>query len=82
MINDIDHVSHAYYFWLLLHCAAFGILVPKPDVELLPPALELGSLNHWTHSIVHQALYLSDLGPYIYFSLPLYNHKGFDLGHT
>ena len=31
---------------------------------------------------VHQALYLSDLGPSIYFSLPLYNHKGFDLGHT
>ena len=25
---------------------------------------------------------LTDLGPYIYFSLPLYNHKGFDLGHT
>ena len=25
---------------------------------------------------------LSDLGPEIYFSLPLYNHKGFDLGHT
>jgi len=33
-------------------------------------------------SVVHQALYLSDLGPYIYFSLPLYNHKRFDLGHT
>ena len=28
------------------------------------------------------ALYLSDLVPYIYFSLPLYSHKGFDLGHT
>ena len=24
----------------------------------------------------------SDLVPYIYFSFPLYNHKGFDLGHT
>ena len=29
-----------------------------------------------------QALYLSDLVPEIYFSLPLCNHKGFDLGHT
>ena len=37
---------------------------------------------HEPHSIVHQALYLSDLGPKIYFSLPLYNHQGFDLGHT
>ena len=33
-------------------------------------------------SIVLQALCLSDLIPWIYLSLPLYNHKGFDLGHT
>ena len=32
-------------------------------------------------SIVHQALSLSDLILWIYFSLPLYNHKGYDLGH-
>ena len=32
-------------------------------------------------SIVLQALYLSDLIPWIYLSLPVYNHKGFDLGH-
>ena len=25
---------------------------------------------------------LSDIIPWIYFLLPLYNHKGFDLGHT
>ena len=37
---------------------------------------------HEPPSIVHQALYLSGLGPEIYLSLPLYNHKGFDLGHT
>ena len=33
-------------------------------------------------SVVLQALCLSNLIPWIYFSLPLYNHKGFDLGHT
>ena len=33
-------------------------------------------------SIVLQELYLPDLIPWIYLSLPLYNHKGFDLGHT
>ena len=32
-------------------------------------------------SIVLQALCLSDLIPWIYLSLPLYNHKGFDIGH-
>ena len=34
---------------------------------------------HKLLSIVLQALYLSDLIPWIYFLLPLYNHKGFDL---
>ena len=32
-------------------------------------------------SIVHQAPCLSDVVPKIYFSLLLYNQKGFDLGH-
>ena len=37
---------------------------------------------HEPPSIVLQGLCLSDLIPWMYFSLPLYNHKGFDLGHT
>ena len=37
---------------------------------------------HEPLSIVHQALCLTDLIPWVYFSLPLYNHKAFDLGHT
>ena len=32
---------------------------------------------HEAPPIVRQALYLSNLVPWIYFSLPLYNHKGF-----
>ena len=35
-----------------------------------------------TSSVVLQALCLSDLIPSICFLLPLYNHEGFDLGHT
>ena len=35
----------------------------------------------WT-SVHSSSGTLSDLIPWIYFSLPLYNHKGFDLGHT
>ena len=38
--------------------------------------------SHEPPSIVLQALCLSYLIPWIYLSLPLYNHKGFDLGHT
>ena len=37
---------------------------------------------HAPLTLVHQALYLSDLVSWIYFSLPLYNHKGFYFGHT
>ena len=37
---------------------------------------------HKHTSIVLQALCLSDVVPWIYLSLPLYNHKAFDLGHT
>ena len=37
---------------------------------------------HEPPSIVLQALCLLDLIPWIYFSLPLYNRKEFDLGHT
>ena len=27
---------------------AYGTLVPQPGIELMPPALEAWSLNHWT----------------------------------
>ena len=37
---------------------------------------------HTLPSIVLQVLCLSDLIPGIYLSLPLYNHKAFDLGHN
>ena len=36
----------------------------------------------WTSVHSSSGICLSDLVPYVYFSLPLYNHKGFDLGHT
>ena len=28
--------------------AAYGILVPGPGIELVPPAVETPSLHHWT----------------------------------
>jgi len=27
---------------------ACGLLVPQPGIELMPPALKVWSLNHWT----------------------------------
>ena len=33
------------FFWL--HHAAYGILVPHPGIEPVPPAVEARSPNHW-----------------------------------
>ena len=35
-----------YLFWLPR--VACGILVPRPGIEPVPPAMEVQSLNHWT----------------------------------
>ena len=39
-----------FFFFLIFwsHCAACRILVPRPGIELMCPALEAQSLNHWT----------------------------------
>ena len=35
-----------FFFW---PChAAYGILVPQPGIEPVPPAVEVRSPNHWT----------------------------------
>lgn len=34
------------YFWL--HNAACRYLAPRPGIELMSPALDVGSLSHWT----------------------------------
>ena len=33
---------------MFLVCKACGILVPRPGIKLIPLALEVQSLNHWT----------------------------------
>ena len=54
-----------------LHFFSWGWSSSLPPVQCHKPL-----------TIVLQALCLSDLIPWIYLSLPLYNYKGFDLGHT
>ena len=58
--------------FVFLHFFFLGMaLITKPPIQCYKPP-----------SIVLQAICLSDLTPWIYSSLLLYNHKGFDLGHT
>ena len=43
-------------FWLCR--TACGILVPRPGIEPVPPAVEVQSLNHWTAREVPGFTYL------------------------
>ena len=47
------------FFWPL--CAACGILVPRPRIEPVPPALEAWSPNHWTAREVPRKIFISSL---------------------
>ena len=73
---------------LLFYSQLFG---RPPETTILPFCISFSCGWSWSlppvqchesMSIVLQALCLSDLIPWIYLSLPLYNHKGFDLAHT
>ena len=66
------------------------LFVRAPQTITLPSCISFSLAWFWSlspvqcyepPSIVTQALCLSDLIPLIYLSLPLYNLKGFDLGH-
>jgi len=67
------------------------LFVRPPQTTILPCCISFSwqwfwSLppiqSYWPLFIGLQALSLSDLIPWIYLSLPLCNHKGFDLGHA
>ena len=50
-IHTYIYISGTYYFFSLFFgpsCTACGILVPRPGMEPLPPALGASSLKHWT----------------------------------
>ena len=86
--------SNGYNFPFLL---CFSLLffsqlfVRLPQITILPFCISFSWGWSWSlppvpchepPSIVFQALCLSEIIPWIYFSLPLFNCKGFDLGHT
>ena len=82
-------ISFLFSFFLLV--LFFSQLILRPSqTTILPLCISFSWGWFWSlppvqyyipSSIVFQALCLSDLIPWIYLSLPLYNHKGFDLGH-
>ena len=80
------------FFLLCLLLLFFSLLIVRPPQTIILPFCNSFSWRwswllpplqcHKLPSIVLQALCLSDLILWIYLSLPLYNNKGFDLGHT
>ena len=69
LFSAICKASSSNHFSLLNFFFLRIVLVTASYTELQTP------LNSFSGT-------LSDLIPWIYLSLPLYNHKGFDLGHT
>ena len=37
-----------FSLFFLLHLVSYGIFVPRPGIEPVPPAEGMQSLNHWT----------------------------------
>ena len=88
-LNSNGYIFPFLFCFSLLFFSQLFVRPPQTAVLLFCISFSWGwswSLSPVQHreppSIVLQALGLSDLIPWIYFSLPLYNHKGFDLGHT
>ena len=50
------------FFWP--RCTAYGILVPQPGIEPVPPAVEAWSLNHWTTREVPKTWYIYSMEYY------------------
>ena len=82
------HISFPFFF---AFCFSSQLFVRPPQTIILPFSISFSWGWSWPlppvqchkpPSIVLQAIFLSDLIPWIYLSLPLYNHKRFDLGHT
>ena len=78
-------------FLLYLSLLFSQLFVRPPQIIILPSCISFSWGCFWLPppvecyeppSIVLQALCLSNLIPWIWLSLPLYNCKGFDLGHT
>ena len=89
--NSAFRWIYLFFPHLPLASLLFLLFARPPQTTILPFCISfswgwswpLPPVTYSEHpSIVLQALCLSDLIPWIYLSLHLYNHKGFDLGHT
>ena len=67
-INALVSSSEHFFFFC---CVACGILVPRPGIELVPPALEAWGLNHWTTREVPLLFFSSSSNPSVQALVPV-----------
>ena len=58
MVEGIRKDKEVFDLGLFFWCVACGILVPQPEIEPTPPAVEAQSLTHWTTRKVPKDFYL------------------------
>ena len=94
-LGKLSYLSLLGYIFSFLLCLSLfffsQLFVGPPQTTILPFCISFSWRCSWSSppvqcyeppSIVLQAFCLSNVIPWICFSLPLYNCKGFDLGHT
>ena len=48
LLQEFQRTNKEFFFFFWPRCRACGILVPRPGIEPVPPAVEAQGLNHWT----------------------------------
>ena len=67
-------------FWGVAYFLACGILVPQPEIESTPLAVEVWSPNHWTVKEVPQRFFFfpKEISGYVnnflFFKIPIFYH--------
>ena len=46
------------FFFFGPRCVAYGILVPRPGIEPMAPAVEVQSLSHWTAELPEKSFFI------------------------
>ena len=62
--HDTRFATYFSFLFFWPHCVVHGILVPRPGIEPMPPAVEAQSPNQWTALEV----------PATYFSIRTFSH--------
>ena len=58
MVLTFENYLSILFFFFLAMGAACRILVPQPEIEPVPSALEVWSLSHWTREVLRKCVFI------------------------